>query len=61
MFKIPKNVALDVEIDQGRPIGRSHQSVDRRVSLGRSLLILNWIDKIDYLKRAFSINIPEST
>ena len=41
-----KNVALNTEIDQGWPIGRSHRLSDRRVSLGRSRLILHWIDKI---------------
>ena len=28
------------------PTGRSHQPIDRRMSLGRSPLILHWIDKI---------------
>jgi len=47
MFKIlTKNVASDAEIAQGWPIGRSHRPNDRRVSLGRSRLILHWIDKI---------------
>jgi len=41
-------IQSDKQVDRNRPAwqtGRSHWQVDRRVSLGRSRLILHWKDK----------------
>jgi len=46
MFKILTKRNALTEIDQVWRTGRSHQPVDRRVSLGRLHLILHWIDKL---------------